>query len=392
MNNKYTVFIPARGGSKSIPLKNIKTIAGQPLIYWALDAACASNSVHRVVVSTDSEEIKKIVESHPDSHKIDCVHRSESTATDEASTESAIIEFINRYTISGNIILMQATSPLVTSDDLDMATEHFEAVQAQSLLSVVRQKRFIWEEEGDNVKKNVRPVNYSPANRPRRQEFEGFIVENGAFYIFDADKFLEHRSRLYGDITYYEMGEESYVELDEPHDWALVETLLFQKQKPLPKIDMSSVKLFVTDVDGVLTDAGMYYTEAGDELKKFNTRDGMGLELLRKHGIKTAIITSENTKIVERRAKKLKTDYLVQGCKDKLTACKEICNELNISLNEVAFVGDDINDLELLKHTGVAACPSDAVSVIKKVSGIIVSDMKGGNGVVRDIAQRVLAR
>jgi 3-deoxy-D-manno-octulosonate 8-phosphate phosphatase (KDO 8-P phosphatase) len=156
----------------------------------------------------------------------------------------------------------------------------------------------------------------------------------------------------------------------------------------------SKIKLFLTDVDGVLTDGGMYYSEHGDELKKFNTRDGMGFEFLRKAGIKTGIITSENTKIVERRAAKMKADYLYQGKREggKLAAAKEICAKEKITLEEVAYVGDDINCMDLLEAVGVAACPSDAVATVKKIKNIKVLKMKGGEGVVREFAEMLLAK
>ncbi len=122
---------------------------------------------------------------------------------------------------------------------------------------------------------------------------------------------------------------------------------------------MVKIKLFLTDVDGVLTDGGMYYTESGDEFKKFNTRDGMAFELLRKAEIKTGIITSENTQIVARRAAKIKADYLYQGQRDggKLAAAKEICEKEGITLREVAYIGDDLNCIGLLEKVGLAACP-----------------------------------
>lgn len=154
---------------------------------------------------------------------------------------------------------------------------------------------------------------------------------------------------------------------------------------------MKKIKLFISDVDGVMTDAGMYYTESGDEFKKFNTHDGMGVKLLREKGIKTAIITSEITNIVERRAKKLKIDYLYQSCKNKLEAAREICSKENISLEETAYIGDDINCLELLNHVGLAACPINAVEKIKAIPHIIHLKKKGGEGVVREYVEMILA-
>ncbi len=155
-----------------------------------------------------------------------------------------------------------------------------------------------------------------------------------------------------------------------------------------------TIKLFLTDVDGVLTDAGMYYSENGDELKKFNTHDGMGLQIIRKAGIKTGIITSENTKMVERRYNKLKLDYLYQGKREggKLAAALEICEKEGISIKEVAYIGDDVNCLDLLSEVGMAACPASAVTTIKQLPNIIHLSKKGGEGCVREFIELIMRR
>ena len=150
---------------------------------------------------------------------------------------------------------------------------------------------------------------------------------------------------------------------------------------------MSKIKLFATDVDGTMTDACMYYAENGIELKKFNFRDGMGFKLLREAGIKTAIITSENTSIVQKRANKLNVDYLSLGEWKKLEFVQNICKELNITLEEVAYIGDDINDLELLSAVKYKACPADAVKKIKSIPNIKILEHKGGDGAVREFIE-----
>lgn len=153
---------------------------------------------------------------------------------------------------------------------------------------------------------------------------------------------------------------------------------------------MTKIKLFASDVDGTMTNASMYYTEDGIELKQFNFRDGMGFKLLKDAGIKTAIITSEYTNIVKKRADKLKVDYLSMGSWQKLDFVSKICKELNITLNEVAYIGDDINDLELLNAVKYKACPSDAVKKIKEIQNIIVLEHKGGDGAVREFIEILL--
>lgn len=153
---------------------------------------------------------------------------------------------------------------------------------------------------------------------------------------------------------------------------------------------MTKIKLFATDVDGTMTDAGMYYTEDGIELKKFNFRDGMGFKLLREAGIKTAIITSETSSMVKKRADKLKVDYLSMGSWEKLDFVKNICKDLDITLDEVAYVGDDINDIELLQAVKYKACPNDAVKKVKEIEDIIILENKGGEGAVREFIELLL--
>jgi 3-deoxy-D-manno-octulosonate 8-phosphate phosphatase (KDO 8-P phosphatase) len=154
--------------------------------------------------------------------------------------------------------------------------------------------------------------------------------------------------------------------------------------------DFTKIKLLITDVDGVLTDAGMYYSESGDELKKFNTRDGMGIVLLREqYGIDTAIITREKTKIVENRAKKLKIQHCYQGVLDKTATLRELLTKTGLKPENVAYAGDDINDIDVLKLVGFSFCPSDAEDEVKAVSGYIC-DKKGGDGVIREIANLVM--
>jgi 3-deoxy-D-manno-octulosonate 8-phosphate phosphatase (KDO 8-P phosphatase) len=152
---------------------------------------------------------------------------------------------------------------------------------------------------------------------------------------------------------------------------------------------LSQIRLFATDVDGVLTDAGMYYSESGDEWKKFNTRDGMGIKLLQRAGIITAIVTQERTKLVARRAEKLKIPELHQGVMDKLTVIQEMAARHGLSLKQVAYIGDDVNDLEALKAVGFSASPADGLPDIV-VAVDYVCQKKGGEGAIREIIEMIL--
>jgi len=152
---------------------------------------------------------------------------------------------------------------------------------------------------------------------------------------------------------------------------------------------LRGIKLFATDVDGVLTDAGMYYSESGDEWKKFNTRDGMGIKLLQRAGIITAIVTQERTKLVARRAEKLAIPELHQGVMDKLSCVREMAARHGLTLSQVAYIGDDINDLETLKAVGFSATPADGMPQVTAVVDYICRK-KGGEGAVREIIEMIL--
>ncbi len=143
------------------------------------------------------------------------------------------------------------------------------------------------------------------------------------------------------------------------------------------------------DVDGVLTDAGMYYSESGDELKKFNTLDGMGIKMLQSAGLVTAFITKEKTAIVERRGQKLAVPEVHQGVDDKLTVLTTLAQKYGLSLDQVAYIGDDVNDLEALRAVGLSAAPADAMPSVRKAVHYICAK-KGGEGAVREIADLIL--
>jgi len=168
--------------------------------------------------------------------------------------------------------------------------------------------------------------------------------------------------------------------------FTIVKNFSFQRKK----YDFSKIKLFLSDVDGVLTDAGMYYTEEGDEIKKFCTYDGMGFKLLQERGVKVGILTSEDRDLNRRRAKKLGLDLDLHGAKNKLNIVIELCKDTKISLDEVAYIGDDVNCFELLSNVGIAACPNNAIHRIKNIPNIIQLSKNGGDGVVREFVELML--
>jgi N-acylneuraminate cytidylyltransferase len=378
-------FIPVRGGSKSIPLKNIKLLCGKPLVYWSLSALDKTDSIDEIIVATDSDEIEEIVLSFK-FRKIKIYRRLSKNAGDTATTESVMLEYITQSKLDDDDIFMlvQATSPLTQSKHFSEGLELYRKNKYDSLLTCTRNYRFFWNENGT-------AKNYDYKQRPRRQDFNGQLMENGAFYINSVYNIKKSGNRLNGKVGIYEMPEYTGIEIDEPDDWIIAGNLI--KKYILPEErTYKEIKLFLSDVDGVLTDGGMYYSENGDELKKFNTRDGIAFELLKKAGIKTGIITSENTKIVENRSRKLKIDFVIQGKQNegKLKAAQSICNEIGISLTETAYIGDELNCKELLQNTGYAFCPADANKTIKQIPGIKIVPCNGGGGVIRSLVDEYM--
>ena len=374
---RFVALIPLRGGSKSIPGKNIKVIAGKPLCNWIIEEALNVSDIEEIWVSTDSEEIVKVV-SNIVHEKVHILMRPSELATDSASTESVMIHFAEKVDFD-YLITLQATSPLTSSEDIERGIRKVKEGNLDSLLTGVRTKRFFWNSDGT-------ALNYDPLNRPRRQDFEGSIVENGAFYITERVLLIETKCRLGGNIGILEMAEETATEIDEPSDWAVVETLL--KRRINNSDILKNIKLFVMDVDGTLTDGGIYFSKEGEELKKFSTRDGHGLGILKSKGIELAIITSEDSPIVEARAKKLGIERVYLGIKEKLPILHSICKDLSISLENVAYIGDDLGDLECLQHVGFSAAPNDAVEEIR--DNIHFKCLKnGGAGAVREVCDLI---
>ncbi|HEU5140605.1 MAG TPA: HAD hydrolase family protein [Bacillales bacterium] len=383
---KNVAFIPVRGGSKSIPLKNIKSIAGKPLVQWVLEAVNDCEEIDEVYVSTDSSEISNVV-GDMNLGKINIIDRSQESATDEASSEIPLLEFAQNTTFD-HVIFIQATSPLLTADDLSGAIKQLNESDCDSLLSVVRQKRFIWQEGKDGC---ATPQNYDIYQRPRRQEFNGFLVENGAFYITSKESLIKNQCRISGDIAYYEMPQETYYEIDEDVDWTVVETLLELRKRNADSLadKLSKIKMLVMDCDGVLTDGGMYYSEHGDELKKFNTKDGMGIRFLKESGIKTVLITGEDVQLVRNRAEKLRIDEIYCGVDNKLEILDMVLERNNISYQQVAYIGDDINDYEVMTKAGVAFSVCDGMEKVKNTAHYITKK-NGGNGAVREVCEFIL--
>lgn len=219
-NYKTVALIPLRGGSKSIPYKNIKKIAGKPLAYWICDAAKKAKYIDGVYVSTEDKKIKEVINSF--GLGINIIDRPPELAINKASTDSVMLHFAKKVNFD-ILVTLQATTPLTTDNDINKAIKQFVEDESDSLLTGVLLKRFFWSE-------NNKSLNYNYLNRPMRQDFKGTIMENGAFYITKREILKKYKNRLGGKISIFKMPEETAIELDGPKDWEVVEKLLLEKK------------------------------------------------------------------------------------------------------------------------------------------------------------------
>jgi N-acylneuraminate cytidylyltransferase len=210
-------FVPARCGSQAIKFKNIKLFCGKPLIYWTLSALQNSPSIDIIYIATDCQKIEEVAKSFMFS-KVNIFQRDQRNAQHTSPTEDVMVEFLakQKFNNKDRFLLVQATSPTTQSIDFENALEMMDREKFDSILTVVREKNFFWNDDGT-------PLNYDYMNRPRRQDFNGLLLENGAFYINSVGNIIKYKNRLSGKIGLYEMEDYSSIDIDEPIDWIIAE-------------------------------------------------------------------------------------------------------------------------------------------------------------------------
>ncbi len=374
-------IIPLRAGSKGILHKNRTKILGRPLFAWVLTEAVFSN-LDKVVVFTDDDVITDFIKKeYTWTDKIEVIQRSDESASDTASTEMAMEELLTKINFDFDVYcLLQATSVLTTRNDINKALNSIKNNGTDSVLSVVETKRFVWSKQGESI-------NYDYLNRPRRQDFDGLLIENGAVYMTKKECFSKTKNRISGKIDLLKMPEDTLVEIDEPSDLIMAEQLLLQRIKN--KNPLGEIKLLCLDVDGVFTDSTVQVSHNGEFSKSFSLRDGMGIELLRNSGVEVCVITSEDSEIVRQRMNKLKLGKVFLGVKDKYSFLQKLCIEENIDKQNIAYLGDDVNDMANILACNLGFCPNDAELEIKQVSDIILNN-KGGEKAIREACNFII--
>lgn len=378
---RTVAIIPARGGSKGVPRKNLQRVGGVPLVARAVRSA-RDAGVDLVVVSTDDAEIAEV--SRAAGARV--IERPADISGDTASSESAILHVLDELDRGDDaydvVAFLQATSPFIPSDALAAAVADVQADRADSVFSAHETYGFLWREDADG---GAVAVNHDAAHRPRRQDREPHHLETGAFYVFRAAGFRESRHRFFGRIRVAAVPEWSAIEIDDEHQLRIARALavLHDPVEPIP------VAAVVTDFDGVHTDDTAIIDAEGGERVRVSREDGMGVALMRAAGVPMLILSTEVNPVVRARADKLQVPVL-HGIADKESALRAWAAENGIDLDDIAYLGNDVNDLPALRIVGWPIAVADAHPRVQQEARVVLR-RGGGDGAVRELIERVLS-
>ncbi|XP_071315320.1 N-acylneuraminate cytidylyltransferase A [Trachinotus anak] len=375
--------ILARGGSKGIPLKNIKMLAGVPLIGWVLRAARDSNMFASVWVSTDHDEIAKVAESWGAK-----VHRRSAEVSKDTSSSLETLQEFARYHPEVEVIChIQATSPCLQPYHVKEALNMILKEGFDSVFSVVRRHHFRWQEVKEESAGQTSPLNLNPAKRPRRQDWDGELCENGSFYFATTDLVMKKGVLQGGKVGYYEMKPEYSVDIDVDIDWPVAEQRVLRYG-----YFGQGVRLMFCNVSGCLTEGRIFLPVHGEEMVSINTRDTMGIRMLQKEDVEVVLLTSREDPITPSLAEKLSKNM---GCKvievgeEPLNDLKPELEERKLNWMDVAYMGNDKPDVNCLNLACLSAVPGDAPKDAINAAKYTCNEV-GGMGAIREFAEHIL--
>lgn len=379
---RTVAIIPARGGSKGIPRKNLQRVGGVPLIERAVRTASATAQIDLVVVSTDDDEIAAVSLAAG----AEVVRRPPEISGDTASSESAILHALDRLQQRGEqigvVAFLQATSPFIPGDALGRAVEGVRSGDADSVFSAHQTYGFLWRR---NEVGAAQAINHDASHRPRRQDREPHHLETGAFYVFRADGFRDSGHRFFGRIRIAEVPEWTAIEIDDEHQLRIARALAALHEAPTA----IPVRAVVTDFDGVHTDDTAVIDVHGGEQVRVSREDGMGVALLRRAGMPMLILSTEVNPVVRARAEKLRVPVL-HGVDDKAEALRGWARDNDLPLTEIAYLGNDVNDLPAMRIVGWPVAVADAHPLVIEEARVVLG-RRGGDGAVRELIERVLS-
>lgn len=384
---KILAIIPARGGSKGIPRKNVRLLAGKPLIAHTIQQAQEAEAVDRIVVSTDDVEIAEISRRYG----AEVIWRPAEISGDLASSEDALLHVLRSLDRSEAyrpeyVVFLQCTSPLTRSQDIDGTIQAMLQQNADSALSVTPFHYFLWQQDdmGDSV-----GINHDKSVRLMRQQRETQYRETGAVYAMRTEGFIRARHRFFGKTVMYVMPPERCLEIDDPVDFEVAEVLM-RSQLSTTGLLPPNVAALVLDFDGVFTDNRVWVMEDGREAVVCSRSDGMGLSQLINYDVCVLVLSSERNAVVKARCEKLGVPY-AYGVDDKWSYLLDWLREKSIELSDVVYVGNDVNDLTCLQGVGCGVVVSDAHPKVIPAARIVLS-APGGNGAIREIIELIMSK
>ncbi len=380
---RTVAIIPARGGSKGLPRKNVLPLAGKPLVAHSIDAARASRLIDRVVVSTDDPEIAAVARAHG----ADVVDRPADLSGDLASSEAALLHALGVLAESGDtpdvLVFLQCTSPLTTPEDIDAAAGAVIA-GADTALTVAPFHYFLWTAGGEGV-------NHDKSVRLMRQQREPEFLETGAVYAMRVPGFLEAKHRFFGRTALVETPIERRLEIDEPADFRLAEERMGGLRRMADAASLPRPPhALIMDFDGVWTDDRVFVNQEGVESVVCSRRDGMGLERLRKAGLPMMVLSKEVNPVVRARTAKLQIPC-EHGLETKLDRMQAWLDERGLDLARTIYIGNDINDIECLRAAGCGVAPRDSHPEALAAADLVL-DADGGRGALRLLSDMILSQ
>ncbi|WP_405931212.1 cytidylyltransferase domain-containing protein [Streptomyces sp. NBC_00827] len=411
---RVLAVIPARGGSKGVPAKNLLPVGGVPLVARAVRECRAARLVTDVVVSTDDQAIAAAARQAG----AEVVLRPAAIAGDTATSEAAVLHAMDAHeTLHGSpvdvVLLVQATSPFIVREDIDGVSAAVVENGADTAVTVAAFHGFIWRDADDEATavdtgstasvggssvavanttatSGGYGVNHDKSFRPRRQDRPQDLLETGAAYAMDATGFREHQHRFFGRTELVRTDPARVLEIDDPHDLARARALapLFDANRPGTLPTAADIDAVVLDFDGTQTDDRVLIDSDGREFVSVHRGDGLGIAALRKSGLKMLILSSEQNPVVAARARKLQLPVL-HGIDRKDLALKQWCEEQGIAPERVLYVGNDVNDLPCFALVGWPVAVASAHDVVRGAARAVTT-VPGGDGAIREIASWIL--
>jgi len=410
---RVLAVIPARGGSKGVPAKNLLPVGGVPLVARAVRECVASRLVTDVVVSTDDQAIAAAAREAG----AEVVLRPAAIAGDTATSEAAVLHAMDAHealhgSVVDAVLLVQCTSPFIIREDIDGVAGAVVENGADTALTVAPFHGFIWRDADDDPTavdtERTRAVgggttvanttatdggygvNHDKSFRPRRQDRPQDLLETGAAYAMNAAGLREHKHRFFGRTELVRTDPARVLEIDDPHDLARARALapLFDANRPGTLPTAEDIDAVVLDFDGTQTDDRVLIDSDGREFVSVHRGDGLGIAALRKSGRTMLILSSEKNPVVAARARKLQIPVL-HGIDRKDLALKQWCEEQGIAPERVLYVGNDVNDLPCFALVGWPVAVASAHDVVRGAARAVTT-VPGGDGAIREIASWIL--